>query len=102
MTGIKPLIIRRLLFERGGEALAIACRVIGIATPLFASIFLLSRKARPSNPPPAHGDITRIVRFYETMSVEAATEVVSTWRRSGDFVKAVREINAAAAIDADH
>ena len=92
LTGIRPLLIRRLLFERGGETLAIACRAIDIKTPTFASIFLLSRKARPSEPPPAHGEITRLLGFYETMSPEAAGKVASAWRRSGDFVKAVRQI----------
>jgi uncharacterized protein (DUF2336 family) len=102
LTGIRPLLIRRLLFERGGEALAIACRAIDIKTPVFASIYLLSRKARPSEPPPAHGEITRILGFYETMSAEAAAQVASAWRRSGDFVKAVRQIDKAERNNADH
>jgi uncharacterized protein (DUF2336 family) len=102
LTGIKPLLIRRLLFERGGEALAIACRVIDIETPTFASIYLLSRKARPNEPPPPRGEISRILGFYETMSAEAAAQVVSTWQRSGDFVKAVRQIDKAGPGNAAH
>jgi uncharacterized protein (DUF2336 family) len=102
LTGIRPLMIRRLLFERGGEALAIACRAIDIDTTVFASIFLLSRKARPNEPPPAHGEITRMLAFYEAMSVEAAAEVASTWRRSADFVKAVRQIEKAGRNNVDH
>jgi uncharacterized protein (DUF2336 family) len=102
LTGIKPLLIRRLLFERGGEALAIACRIIDIETPTFASIFLLSRRARPHEPPPPRGEIARILGFYETMSVEAATQVVSTWRRRGEFVKAVRQIEKTGPGNATH
>jgi uncharacterized protein (DUF2336 family) len=102
LTGIKPLLIRRLLFERGGEALAIACRIIDIETPTFASIFLLSRRARPNEPPPPRGEIARILAFYETMSVEAATQVVSTWRRRGEFIKAVRQIEKAEPGNAAH
>jgi uncharacterized protein (DUF2336 family) len=102
LTGIKPPLIRRLLFERGAEALAIACRVINVETPTFASIYLLSRKARPNEPPPPRGEIARILGFYETMSVEAATQVVSTWRRSADFVKAVRQIDKAGPSNATH
>jgi uncharacterized protein (DUF2336 family) len=102
MTGIKPLLIRRLLFERGGEALAIACRVLNVETPTFASIYLLSRKARPNEAPPPRGEIARILGFYETMSAEAAAQVVSTWRRSGDFVRAVRQIDKAGPGNATH
>jgi len=97
LTGIRPQLIRRLLYQRSGEALAIACRVIEIETPVFASIFLLSRKARPNESPPPHGEITRILGFYETMSTEAAAQVVSTWRRNGDFVKAVQQIDKGSA-----
>ncbi|HEX3499764.1 MAG TPA: DUF2336 domain-containing protein [Stellaceae bacterium] len=102
LTNIRPLLIRRLLFERGGEALAIACRVINIETQTFASIYLLSRKARPNEPPPPRGEIARILGFYETMSVDAAAQVVSTWRRSGDFVKAVRQIDKTGPSNATH
>jgi uncharacterized protein (DUF2336 family) len=102
LTGIRPLLIRRLLFERGGEALAIACRAIDIKTPIFASIFLLSRKARPSDPPPAYGEMTRILGFYEAISAEAAAQVASAWRRSGDFVNAVRQIEKAGRDNVHH
>jgi uncharacterized protein (DUF2336 family) len=97
LTGIKPMVIRRLLFAHGGEGLAIACRVIDIETPVFASIFLLSRKARPNEPPPARGEVTHLLEFYERISVDAAHQMVSTWQRGTDFLRAVRQIENAGA-----
>ncbi len=95
MTGIRSTVVRRLLFERGGEGLAIACRYVNIEPPIFASIFLLSRKARPNDPPPARGEIKRILAFYEKTSPEAAGQVVRTWQRGSDFLKAVRQLDTA-------
>ncbi len=95
MTGIRSTVVRRLLFERGGEGLAIACRYVNIEPAIFASIFLLSRKARPNDPPPARGEIKRILGFYEKTSPEAAGQVVRTWQRGSDFLKAVRQLDTA-------
>lgn len=89
LTGIRPILVRRLLYDHSGEGLAAACRGVGISAPNFASIFLLSRKARPHEPPPARGEITRIVNFFENISVEAARQLVMTWQRDRNFPHAV-------------
>jgi uncharacterized protein (DUF2336 family) len=97
LTGIRPAMVRRLLFAQGGEGLAIACRVIDIETPMFVSIFLLSRKARPNEPTPTRGEVTRLLGFYDKISVESARQVVSTWQRGNDFLRAVRQLDNAEA-----
>jgi uncharacterized protein (DUF2336 family) len=92
MTGIRLTLVRRLLFERGGEGLAIACRALRIEPPLFASIYLLSRKARQNDPPPARGDIKRILDFYEQTPPIAAEKLLKKWQRDPGFLQAVWEI----------
>jgi uncharacterized protein (DUF2336 family) len=93
LTGIRLKLVRRLLFERGGEGLAIACRAMAIEAPLFASIYLLSRKARPSDPPPVRGEVKRILELYEQMSHEAAGHLLKKWQRDHEFLKAVWQID---------
>jgi uncharacterized protein (DUF2336 family) len=93
MTGIRLTLVRRMLFERGGEGLAIACRAKRIEAPLFASIYLLSRKARPSDPPPARGEVKRVLDLYEQIALEAADELLKKWQRDQDFLKAVWQID---------
>jgi uncharacterized protein (DUF2336 family) len=93
LTEIRPSIVRRMLYERGGEELAVACRATGIAPPLFASIFLLSRKARPNDPPPAQGELKRVQQFYAAIPLAAAGQLVKTWRRDDDFQKAMRQVD---------
>jgi uncharacterized protein (DUF2336 family) len=93
LTGIRLKLVRRLLFERGGEGLAIACRAMEIDAPLFASIYLLSRKARPSDPPPVRGEVKRILELYEQISHEAAGHLLKKWQRDHEFLKAVWQID---------
>jgi uncharacterized protein (DUF2336 family) len=92
LTGIRLTLVRRMLFERGGEGLAIACRALRIEPPLFASIYLLSRKARQNDPPPERSEIRRILDFYEQTSPHAAGQLLKRWRRDPNFLKAVWEI----------
>jgi uncharacterized protein (DUF2336 family) len=92
LTGVRLTLVRRLLFERGGEGLAVACRAMRIEPPLFASIYLLSRKARQSEPPPARGEIRRVLEFYEQTPPHAAEQLLRKWRRSKEFLKAVWEV----------
>jgi uncharacterized protein (DUF2336 family) len=93
LTGLRPNVVRRVLYGRGGEELAVACRTVGIAPTLFASIFLLSRKARPNDPPPAQGEVKRVLQFYEAIPLAAAEQLVKTWRRDDDFQKAMRQVD---------
>jgi uncharacterized protein (DUF2336 family) len=93
MTGIRLTLVRRMLFERGGEGLAIACRAMRIEAPMFASIYLLSRKARPSDPPPARGEVKRILDLYEKIAYGAADDLLKKWQRDQDFLKAVWQID---------
>lgn len=90
--GIRLTLIRRLLFERGGEGLAVACKAVKIDVASFASIYVLSRKARPYEPPPERGEVTRLLKFYHEMNPEAAEALLSKWRRDPNFLSAVWHI----------
>jgi uncharacterized protein (DUF2336 family) len=89
LSGVRLTLIRRLLFERGGQALAVACRGLGMAPPVFASIFLLSRKARPNEPPPSRSEVREIMEFYQNIALPAAVQLLKSWQRDHNFVNAV-------------
>jgi uncharacterized protein (DUF2336 family) len=93
LSGVRLTLVRRLLFERGGEGLAIACRALHVDPPVFASIYLLSRKARPSDPPPARGEVKRILDLYEQMPLRAAEQLLKKWQRNPGFLQAVWELD---------
>jgi uncharacterized protein (DUF2336 family) len=90
--GIRLTLIRRLLFERGGEGLAVACKAVKIDVASFASIYVLSRKARPYEPPPERGEVTRLLKFYHEMNPQSAELLLAKWRRDPNFLSAVWHI----------
>jgi uncharacterized protein (DUF2336 family) len=92
VTGIRLTLLRRLLFERGGEGLAVACKAIKIDAASFASIFVLSRKARPYEPPPERGDVTRLLKFYTDIKEEPADQLLRKWQRDPGLLNAVWHI----------
>ncbi len=91
-TGLRELLVMRLVFEPGGEGLAIACKAVRIDSEDFSSIFALSRKARPGSDTTLKRDSRKILAFYDHITEDAAKEVVRRWRRDVDYLAAIREL----------
>lgn len=93
LVGIEERLASRIVFEEGGEGLAIACRSADLSEMQFSLVFRLSRKARPaSKAARSVQDIHTLLELYRNMSYEAAAKVVQRWRRGSDFLAAIREI----------
>ena len=92
LTGLHTTLIKRILFEPGGEGLAVACKAAEISTGDFTTIFSLSRMSRPATDAIDHEGTQRALEFYDKLSIVAAREVVSRWRRDVDYQKAIREV----------
>jgi uncharacterized protein (DUF2336 family) len=95
LSGLRLNLIRRLLFEPGGEGLAIVCRAIEIDKPTFASIFMLTRRARPTERMTDPRDLTNVLSLFDRINPTAAKAVVARWRRDPDFLYAVRKVQEA-------
>jgi uncharacterized protein (DUF2336 family) len=71
-----PEDVRSMIDEPGGRALAVACRVAGINGQSFASLFLLSRRARPGEQLVDQLELSRALAFHSRLTeAEAATEL---------------------------
>jgi len=92
LTGLHTTLIKRILFEPGGEGLAVACKASEISTGDFSTIFSLSRMSRPAVDPIDHEGIQRVLAFYDRLTTAAARDVVSRWRRDIDYQKAIHEV----------
>ena len=95
-TGLRQTLVMRIIFEPGGEGLAIACKAIGLGKAFFASIFALSRKSRPSGPKSGRREIRRLIRLYDQITPESAQRVLRRWQRNADYLSAIRELDIAA------
>ncbi len=89
LSDLRITLLRRILYEPGGEALAILCRWAGFSPQEFSELFLLTRRAGPS----ANGlDVKRITEIYDRIAPEAAAKAVKGWRRDPGYLKAIHEL----------
>ncbi len=90
LSGLRLTLVRRLLFEPGGEGLAIACKGIGLDTYAFVSIFLRFRQGRLGDKSIEAHELSRALSFYNRTSLAAAQAVMRRWQRDPDYLNALR------------
>ena len=94
LTGLRGKLIRRFVFEPGGEGLAIACKSVGMAKPDFGSIFLLSRSARPGDKSVDPDEVNKAMNFYDRIKFDTAIKVVARWQLDPDYLYAIKQVEA--------
>ncbi|MGB0630582.1 MAG: DUF2336 domain-containing protein [Alphaproteobacteria bacterium] len=92
LSGLRTNLIRRLIFEPGGEGLAIVCKASKIDKPDFASIFLLSRSARPGDKVVDPNELSRVLGFFDRIEPETAQKVVKRWHLDPNFLFALKQV----------
>ena len=95
MTGVESKLVRRLIYEPGGEGIAIACKACVIAKADFASIFILSRQARPGDQSVRQGEVRRVLDLYDRLEPSAAKALFSSWQRNPEYTALQNGISAA-------
>lgn len=93
MTSLRPLLVRRFLYEPGGETLAAACRAVGINKPDFASIFLLSRQARPGDKVVDPQELPRVLEAFDKIDGTEARKLLKRLQQDPEFLRAVKDID---------
>lgn len=93
LTRLRNTLVKRILFEPGGEGLAIACKAASMKPEDFSTIYTLSRISITPSGRISHEDTQKILEFYENITPKAAKEVVARWRRDVDYLKAIRELD---------
>jgi uncharacterized protein (DUF2336 family) len=96
ITGLTEFLAARMVFEEGGEGLAIACRAVGIPEPQFAKIFAMSRRSKPHVAKALKRDLPKVLDLYRKMTQEAAAAVLHRWQRGSDYLAAIRELELGA------
>jgi uncharacterized protein (DUF2336 family) len=92
VTNLREQLLRRILFEPGGEGLAIACKGVGVEKNEFSTIFALSRRANPNSVKDFSNEIRNILKFYEELDIKDAKSVLKRWQRDNNYLKAIREL----------
>ena len=92
MTGLRNTLIKRIVFEPGGDGLAIACKAVDVSKEDFLIIFDLSRKARPEEEKKHEREVRHVQTLYEKMTTQAANSVLRMWQRDSNYLAAIREL----------
>ncbi|MDA0229350.1 MAG: DUF2336 domain-containing protein [Proteobacteria bacterium] len=93
LTGLKLKLLRRILFEPGGEALVLLCRAIDLDRETFSELFELSRRAKDRQQEVTREQKDRLLALYDKSKPDDAKRILKRWRRSSDYLFAVKRIS---------
>jgi hypothetical protein len=92
LAQIRLTLVRRFCYESGGQALAVVARGIGLSREEFATVYLLTRKARPGAGATDPADLGRALEFYDRVDNQTAQLVLGRWRRDPGYLHAIRSV----------
>jgi uncharacterized protein (DUF2336 family) len=95
LSKLRLTLVRRLLFEPGGEGLAIACKGIGLDKATFGSIFIRFRQGRLGDKEVEAEELSRALSFFSQTSPDAARALMRRWQRDPDYLNALRQVEQA-------
>ncbi|HEX6977691.1 MAG TPA: DUF2336 domain-containing protein [Alphaproteobacteria bacterium] len=89
LARLDPVIVRRAVFDPGGESLAIIARATGADRNVFGSLFLLSRQgqAMPSGMRPRK--LEEALRFFDSLTPDQARAALRFWRADTEYHRAI-------------
>ncbi len=91
-TRLRKRLISRILFEPGGEGLAIILKALECPKGLFKEIFISARSARLVDEADLQAEAEIAVTFFAKLTMGSATKVLARWRRNEDFLAVLRDI----------
>ncbi len=83
-------LVRRILFEEGGEGLAIVCKAIGLEKHIFLTIFLRFRSGRVGEKEVESDELSKAVAFFDQLEEQAARDLLRRWQRDPGYLNALR------------
>lgn len=92
MTGLRTVLINRIVFEPGGEGLAIVCKSLEMDKDIFSDIFTLTRSARPDAGKTLQRDTRKVLGLYDRITTASSAEVVERWQRGTNYLAALRDL----------
>ena len=98
LSKLRLTLVRRLLFESGGEGLAIACKGIGLDKGTFVSIFIRFRQGRLGDKEVEAEELSRALSFFSQTSPDSARALMRRWQRDPDYLNALRQIEQAGSL----
>lgn len=92
LTGLRRQLLQRLLYEPGGEGLAIVCRAISLDPKVFKQVLSLTRKARVEISDNNVDECAFASMFYDQIEIDSAQAMLNRWRRNPDYLDMLRQL----------
>ena len=92
LSGLEEPRLRNVLYDSGGEGLAVACRAMAMPKPTFATIFLLSRRGHTGKQIVDPRELSRALLLFDKIAPAAAAEVMKSWRRDWKYQDALERV----------
>lgn len=99
LSGLNNERLHRVLYESGGEGLAIACSALEMPKTTFATIFLLSRRGEVGKRVTDPRTLSRALMIFDKINPQTAMEVLKGWRRNEEYQEAIERVAAASPPD---
>ena len=96
LSGLPVPRLQRVLYDSGGDGLAIACRALEMPKSSFATVFLLSRKRTAGQSIVDPRELSRALQLFDRANLDAAKQVLKMWCREADYLDAVERVAGAA------
>lgn len=91
-AGLRVTLVRRMIYEPGGEGMAIASRAMGMSKSDFGSLFLLSRSMKAGDQSVDRAEATRVMTFFDRIRENTAKKVVSRWKLDPNYLFAIKQV----------
>jgi hypothetical protein len=95
LSRLRMTLVRRILFEPGGEALAVACRAVGLDKESFISVYLRFRHGRFGNQQVRTQELSGALHFFEGAGPERVAAIMGRLRRDPDYLNALMLVDQA-------
>src|SRR5690606_38981658 len=79
LCNLQPDVLRKIIYNRGADGLAVACRVLDIDRSVFLTIFRLTRLARQENPELSDAQTSHAYEIFEQFDKRKAEITLHRW-----------------------
>ena len=91
-TGLRRQLLQRLLYEPGGEGLAIVCRALDYTREIFREVLTLTRKARVGLDDTNLEECAFAAALFDQIDVDTARTMLQRWRRNPNYLDLLRQL----------
>ncbi len=93
MARLDPRVVRRLVFEPGGQSLAIVCKALGLERSAVANILLLAQRGMVEAAAPTH--VATLMEFFDSLDRTRSRAVLQYWRADAEYIAARQALDPA-------